>query len=38
MVKNDVHDSKRKVQVLHNHRKCLGSPVEIENAEGLMLL
>lgn len=38
MIKNDVHDSKRKVQVLHNHKKCLGNPVEIESTEGLQLL
>lgn len=38
MIKNYVHDSKRKVQVLYNHTKCLGSPVEIENAKGLALL
>lgn len=38
MIKYDVRDSKRKVQVLHNHKKCLGSPIEMESAKGLQLL
>jgi len=33
-----MHYSKRKVQVLHNPKKCLGSPVEMENVEDLPLL